>query len=171
MTDMTREWSGWTLAGVPIETRQELMRKGIDHRLVGLLGASEAQATKTIHQLLGVNVNGEVVASVLRAWKLGSHVVALEVQANVWTENLSRGDNVGSSHAARVQLHDDRIVKRARTSSMDCRAPRGRNQTSIECANRSLHEKEADERNGQAEELMTWARAIPHARCWAMVAD
>ena len=83
---MAEAWPGWILAGVPEEVRDDLISKGINHRLVGLMGTNAEQATNTIHKVLSSRANGETIAAVLRAWRLGAHVVALEVSGCVWAE-------------------------------------------------------------------------------------
>ena len=49
------QWYGWVVAGVPAAIQEGLERRGINQRLVGLLGTTEAEASGSIRAILAIS--------------------------------------------------------------------------------------------------------------------
>ena len=159
-------WLGWTLAGVPDEIRNTLLRRGITHRLIGLLGSDVVGAEARIREVFRNEISGDAMAAVIRAWRLGAHVVALEVQSYVWSPAgvCVTTDSHGASSSALMPSP----TKKCKTSFQPRKVgvlPSG--EAGQEEALRLKHQSE---RMQMAHEMLRWAKEVPEAWCWTLMA-
>ena len=164
-TSECSEWHGWVIAGVPPHVRDRLVKRGLNHRLIGLLGCTEAEASVKIRTIL-TSSEQEHLPAVLRAWQLGRHVLDDEKMRFAWglptvtqtcTSTQDPGLNVRerAGAAAKRQKRDGTTIPTV---------------SNVAHALVSLQTQEQSEADALGEQLLVLADEIPHAGCWTRVA-
>ena len=110
----------------PCDVKRELPRKGINHRLIGLMGDDAEEAEENIYRIRGKGASKEVVESVIRAWRLGAHVVEHEMRECIWSEKITGACGTQGPPSEKGYINADVRTKRAEVMMPGARVPRGK---------------------------------------------